>query len=84
MDKIYVIRGRKVLLDSDLAALYEAETRQLKDQFGKTTRGGHATTAHNIPYMPPGLSGLFVICKYLFYAPNQSHLPVVWLPGFHR
>jgi hypothetical protein len=32
MDKIYVIRGKKALLDNDLAALYEAETRRLKEQ----------------------------------------------------
>jgi len=30
MDKIYLIRGKKVMLDRDLAALYEAETKQLK------------------------------------------------------
>ena len=29
-DKIYFIRGEKVMLDSDLAALYEIETRVLK------------------------------------------------------
>ena len=32
MDKIYVIRGKKVMLDSDLAGLYEVETRRLKEQ----------------------------------------------------
>ena len=26
---IYVIRGQKVMLDSDLASLYEVETKQL-------------------------------------------------------
>jgi hypothetical protein len=30
MDKIYVIRGKKVMMDSDLAELYEVETKQLK------------------------------------------------------
>ena len=30
MNKIYLIRGKKVMLDRDLAALYEAETKQLK------------------------------------------------------
>jgi len=28
--KIYLIRGQKVMLDSDLAELYEVETSQLK------------------------------------------------------
>jgi phage regulator Rha-like protein len=30
MNKIYLIRGRKVMLDRDLAYLYEVETKQLK------------------------------------------------------
>ena len=30
--KIYMIRGHKVLLDSDLAALYGVEVKQLKRQ----------------------------------------------------
>ncbi|MFZ5942057.1 MAG: ORF6N domain-containing protein [Bacteroidota bacterium] len=30
MSKIYLIRDKKVMLDSDLAALYEVETKQLK------------------------------------------------------
>jgi hypothetical protein len=30
--KIYEIRGRKVMLDFDLAVLYEVETRRLKEQ----------------------------------------------------
>ena len=29
-DKIYVVRGQRVMLDSDLAAVYEVETRVLK------------------------------------------------------
>jgi len=29
-DKIYFIRGQKVMLDSDLAMLYEIETKVLK------------------------------------------------------
>lgn len=32
MNKIYVIRGQKVMLDSDLAELYQVETKQLKRQ----------------------------------------------------
>lgn len=32
MNHIYYIRGQKVMLDSDLAALYEVETKQLKRQ----------------------------------------------------
>lgn len=32
MDKIFVIRGEKVMLDSDLAKLYEVENKRLKEQ----------------------------------------------------
>jgi len=32
MDKIYLIRGQKVMLDSDLAELYEVETKRLNEQ----------------------------------------------------
>jgi phage regulator Rha-like protein len=32
MNQIYYIRGNKVMLDADLAALYEVETKQLKRQ----------------------------------------------------
>lgn len=32
LTKIYVIRGKKVMLDRDLASLYEIETRRLKEQ----------------------------------------------------
>jgi hypothetical protein len=32
MNKIYLIRGQKVMLDSDLAELYEVETKRLKEQ----------------------------------------------------
>lgn len=31
-DKIYVIRGQRVMLDSDLAEIYAVETRRLKEQ----------------------------------------------------
>lgn len=31
-DKIYLIRGQKVMLDRDLAALYGVETKRLKEQ----------------------------------------------------
>lgn len=31
-DKIYVIRGQRVMLDSDLAEVYAVETRRLKEQ----------------------------------------------------
>ncbi|MFH7016199.1 ORF6N domain-containing protein [Flavobacterium sp. FlaQc-47] len=31
-NKIYIIRGQKVMLDFDLAALYEVETRRLNEQ----------------------------------------------------
>lgn len=32
MNKIYIIRGQKVMLDRDLAALYGVETKRLKEQ----------------------------------------------------
>ncbi len=32
MNKIYLIGGQKVMLDSDLADLYEVETRRLNEQ----------------------------------------------------
>ncbi len=32
MNKIYLIRGEKVMLDSDLAELYEVETRRINEQ----------------------------------------------------
>jgi hypothetical protein len=32
MNKIYFIRGQKVMFDLDLAALYEVETRRLNEQ----------------------------------------------------
>jgi phage regulator Rha-like protein len=32
LSKIYLIRGKKVILDRDLALLYEMETRRLKEQ----------------------------------------------------
>lgn len=31
--KIFVIRNQKVMLDRDLAELYQVETKQLKDKF---------------------------------------------------
>ena len=31
-DKIYLIRGKKVMTDKDLATLYQVETKQLKRQ----------------------------------------------------
>ncbi len=35
MNKIYVIRGQKVMLDRDLATLYGVETKQLKRQVNR-------------------------------------------------
>lgn len=35
MNKIYIIRKQKVMLDSDLAELYEVETKQLKRQVNR-------------------------------------------------
>ncbi|MFN5847278.1 MAG: ORF6N domain-containing protein, partial [Chitinophagales bacterium] len=32
IDKIYLIRGEKVMLDRDLAELYQVETKRLKEQ----------------------------------------------------
>jgi hypothetical protein len=36
---IYLIRGQKVMLDRDLAILYEVETRQLKRQVRRNDAG---------------------------------------------
>ena len=33
MSKIYLIRGQKVMLDRDLAILYEVETKRLKEEY---------------------------------------------------
>lgn len=35
LDKIYFIRGQKVMLDKDLAQLYQVETKQLKRQVNR-------------------------------------------------
>ena len=35
LNKIYMIRGQKVMLDSDLAELYDVETKQLKRQVNR-------------------------------------------------
>jgi hypothetical protein len=32
MNKIYLIRGQKVMLDSDIAELHQVETKRLKEQ----------------------------------------------------
>jgi len=37
MNKIYLIRGQKVMLDSDLAELYGVETRRLNEQVARNT-----------------------------------------------
>ena len=31
MDKIYVVRGQKIMIDRDLAVLYDVETKRLKE-----------------------------------------------------
>jgi phage regulator Rha-like protein len=37
MNKIYFIRGHKVMLDKDLAKLYQVETKRLKEQVKRNT-----------------------------------------------
>ena len=37
MNKIYYIRGKKVMLDSDLAELYGVETKRLNEQVARNT-----------------------------------------------
>lgn len=37
MNKIYYIRGQKVMIDSDLAELYGVETKRLKEQVKRNT-----------------------------------------------
>jgi hypothetical protein len=41
MDKIYLIRGLKVMLDHDLAALYEVETRRRNEQVKRNPERFH-------------------------------------------
>jgi phage regulator Rha-like protein len=38
MNKIYVIRGQKVMIDRDLAELYEVETKRLKEAVRRNPR----------------------------------------------
>ena len=35
MEKIYLIRGQKVMIDSDLSALYQVETKRLNEQVSR-------------------------------------------------
>ena len=35
MNKIYIIRGQKVMLDEDLAELYQVETKRLNEQVSR-------------------------------------------------
>ena len=35
VDKIHLVRGQKVMIDRDLAALYGVETRRLKEQVNR-------------------------------------------------
>ena len=37
MNKIYIVRGQKIMLDRDLAELYQIETKQLKRQIKRNT-----------------------------------------------
>ncbi len=36
LNKIYAIRGEKVMLDEDLAAMYGVETKRLNEQVKRT------------------------------------------------
>lgn len=36
MNKIYLVRGQKVMLDKDLAEMYGVETKRLKEQVRET------------------------------------------------
>ncbi|MFA5879803.1 MAG: ORF6N domain-containing protein [Candidatus Margulisiibacteriota bacterium] len=38
VSKIYYIRGQKIMLDSDLAMLYEVETKRLNEQVKRNIR----------------------------------------------
>ena len=46
--KIYVIRGQKVMMDSDLAEMYGVETKVLKDQFYEWDVVNEPYAQHNI------------------------------------
>ena len=38
LSKIYLLRGHKVMLDSDLAELYGVETKRLKEQVNRNIK----------------------------------------------
>ena len=48
MDKIYIIRGQKVMLDRDLAKLYNVETKVLKQAVEETEIGFPMTLCSNL------------------------------------
>ncbi|MDX9900835.1 MAG: ORF6N domain-containing protein [Aliarcobacter sp.] len=49
-DKIYTIRGLQVMLDRDLADLYNVETKNLRFQFG-TLENGRGKHRKYLPYV---------------------------------
>lgn len=39
LNRIYVVRGQKIMLDEDLAAMYNVETRRLNEQVKRNRPG---------------------------------------------
>ena len=50
---IIVLRGRKVLLDVELAALYSVTTKRLNEQYGAIANGFHRFHVSTPPRRPP-------------------------------
>lgn len=46
-NKIYEVRGQKVMLDSDLAELYGSETKRLKEAVEETSNASPAISCSN-------------------------------------
>ncbi len=56
--KIYLIRGQKVMIDRDLAELYEVSTKRLKEQVRRNLKRfpkDFIPPSHNTPGFSPGM-----------------------------
>ena len=49
MNKIYLIRGQKVMLDNDLAVLYDIETKRLKEAVRRNMTAFLKISCSNLP-----------------------------------
>lgn len=57
MNKIYLVRSQKVMVDRDLAALYGVETKVLKQGCGETGKGFRKTLCLKWLKMNSGIGG---------------------------